>query len=164
MIFVSGRGMPGLSIAPTPVQEVWRPTLQHVAASEAGSRAAAANPSLLGVVPPRSVASTVAAVASALAAIPVLTTEVASEVTLVAPPPPAEAEEEGETELPASPGGELHGSPSRSELKAPGGDAARSESKRPLAARATEVVDIPSNDEADDMVELSVSSWELAVV
>ena len=36
--------------------------------------------------------------------------------------------------------------------------------ERPAAARATEVVEIPSDDEVDDMVELPVSSWELAVV
>jgi hypothetical protein len=80
----------------------------------------AVNPSLLGVVPPGSVASMVAAVAVALAAIPVVTAEVMSEVTLAAPPPPATVEEERETELPASPGGGLHGSPSWSELKALG--------------------------------------------
>ena len=31
-------------------------------------------------------------------------------------------------------------------------------------ARATDVVEIPSNDEADDAVELPMTSWELAVV
>ena len=124
----------------------------------------AVNPSLLGVVPPRSVASTVAAVASALAAIPVLTTEVASEVTLVAPPPPAEAEEEGETELPASPGGELHGSPSRSELKALEGDAAGVKLEDPSVPHQTEVVEIPFDNEADDVVELPALSRELVVV
>ena len=41
---------------------------------------------------------------------------------------------------------------------------ARAESERPTAAHATEVVDIPSDDEADNMEELSVSSRELAVV
>ena len=71
------------------------------------------------------------------------------------------AEEERETELPASPGGGLHGSPSRSELKAPGGDAAGIESERPSVARATEVVEIPSDYEADDVVELPVPSQEL---
>ena len=45
-----------------------------------------------------------------------------------------------------------------------GGDVAGIESERPTAARAIEVVDIQSDDEADDMVELPVSSWELAVV
>ena len=44
------------------------------------------------------------------------------------------------------------------------GAAAETESKRSAAARATVVVDIPSDDEADDMVELPVSSRELAVV
>jgi len=38
------------------------------------------------------------------------------------------------------------------------------ESERPAAARATEVVDILSDDEVDDMVELPVTSQELAVV
>ena len=41
---------------------------------------------------------------------------------------------------------------------------AGAESKRPAVAHATEVVDILSDDEADDMVELPVSSRELAVV
>ena len=82
----------------------------------------------------------------------------AAEVTLAAPPPPAAVEEEREIELPASLGGGLHGSPSWSEPKAPGGDVAGMESEGPTVARATEVVDIPSDDEADDMVELSVSS------
>ena len=92
------------------------------------------------------------------------TVEVASKVTLAAPPPPATTEEERETELPASPGGGLHGSPSRSELKALGGDVAGTESERPAAARAIEVVDILFDDEADDMVELPISSQELVVV
>ena len=98
---------------------------------------------------------------------------VASEVTLAALPPPATAEEERETKLPASSGGGLHGSPSWSEPKAPGESVARTESGRP-AAEATvhvnEVVDIPSDDEADIVAEplvspreLAVSPWELAV-
>jgi len=117
------------------------------------------NPSLSGVVPPRLVAGMVAA-----AVIPVLTMEVVLEVTLMAPPPPATAEEERETELPVSLGGGLHGSPSWSEPKVPGGDVAGTESERPVVARATEVVDILFDDEADDMVELSVLSRELALV
>ena len=120
---------------------------------------AAASPSLLGVV-----AATVTAAAAALAAIPMPTAEVMSEVTLAALPPSAAAEEERETELLASPGGGLHGSPSWSERKAPGGDVAGTELERPVVARATEVVDIPFDDEADDMVELSVLSRELALV
>ena len=38
------------------------------------------------------------------------------------------------------------------------------ELERPSAARLTEVVEIPSNDEANDVVELPVLSRELAVV
>ncbi|XP_066316626.1 uncharacterized protein [Miscanthus floridulus] len=132
----------------------------HVAVTGGGNRVAAASPFLPGVVLPGSIASTVAAAASALAAISVLTAEVASEVTLTTPPPPAAAEEERETELPASPGGGLHGSPSWSELKASVGDAAGTESERPAVAYATEVVEIPSDDEADDMVELAVGQSE----
>ena len=52
-IFVSDRGMPGLSVALTPVQEDWRPTLQRLAVSEGGSRVAATKPLLPGVTPPR---------------------------------------------------------------------------------------------------------------
>ena len=125
---------------------------------------AAVSPSLPRVVPPGSVVGTAAATVAILVAIPVLTVEVASEVTLAAPPPPAVAKEERETELPASPGGGLHGSPLPSEPKALVGDVAETESECPAAARAIEVVDIPSDDKADDMVELLVSSWELAVV
>ena len=36
--------------------------------------------------------------------------------------------------------------------------------ERPSTARATLVVEIPSDDEADVVVELLVPSWELAVV
>ena len=121
-------------------------------------------PSLPGVVPPGSVVGTAAAAALILAAIPVLTVEVASDVTLVAPPLPVAAEEERETELPASPGGGLHDSPAWSEPKALGESVARTESERSAAVLATEVVDIPSDDEADDMVEPSMSSRELAMV
>jgi len=96
--------------------------------------------------------------------IPMVTAKVTSEVTLAAPPPPAAVEEEKETEPPASPGGGLHSSPSQSELKTPRRDATGTESERPLAAHAMDVVEIPSNDEADDAVELPVPSRELAVV
>ena len=149
--------MTGLSIAPTPMQEAWRPTLQRVAVSGGGNRVAAASPSLLGAV-----AATAAAATAALAAIPVPSLEVASKVTLAALPPSAAAEEERETELPASLGRGLHGSPSRSTLKVPG-DAAGSEPKHLLVTHEDEVVDIPSDDEADD-VELPAPSQELAVV
>ena len=148
-----------LSIAPTPMQEAWRPTLQRVTVSGGGNRVAAASPSLLGVV-----AATVIAAAAALVVILVPTAEVASEVTLAALPPSIVVEEERETELPASPDGGLHGSPSWSKPKAPRGHVAGMESKCPAVAHTTEVVDIPFDDEAGDMVELLVSSWELAVV
>ena len=119
----------------------------------------AASPSLSGAV-----AAIVTAATSTLAAIPVPMAGAALEVTLVAPPPPVAVEEERETELPASPGRGLHGSPTWSEPKASLGDMVGMESERPAAARAIEVVDILSDDEADVMVELPVSSRELAVV
>jgi len=99
-----------------------------------------------------------------LVVIPVLMAEVALEATLAAPPPLAAAEEERETELPASPVGELHGSPLRLEPKAPEGDVAGMESERPAAACAPEVVDIPSNDEAKIVAKPPASPQELAVV
>ena len=98
-----------------------------------------------------------------LAAIPVTMAEVGSEVTLVAAPPP-DAAEEGEAGLPASPGGGPHGSPSWLELEVPGGDAARPEAERLPAAHEIEVVEIPSDGEAGDEVELPAPSQELAVV
>ena len=149
----------GLSIASTPMQETYRPTLQHVAVSNGGSRVVAVSPSLLGAV-----ATIVTAAALTLAVILVLTVGAASEVTLAAPPPSIAAEEERETELPASPGGGLHGSPAWSEPKALGESAVGTVSKCPMVVHATEVVDIPSDDEAGDMAEPPVSSRELAVV
>ena len=151
--------MTGLSIASTLVQEAWRPTLQRVVASSRGNKVAAMSPSLSGVA-----AATVTAAASALAAIPVPMAEVTSEVTLAALPPPAMAEEERETELPTSSGGGLHGSPLWSEPKVPGETTAGTESECPAAVHATEVVDIPSDEEVDDMAEPPVLSRELAVV
>ena len=141
------------------MQEAWRPTLLRAMASGGGNRVAAASPSL-----PRVVAPTVAEAASALASILVPSAGVTSEVTLMAPPPPATVEEERETKLPASPGRGLHGSPSWSEPKAPGENAARTESERPTAVHAREVVDILSDGEADDAAEPSVSLQELAAV
>jgi len=105
-----------------------------------------------------------ATVAMVLAVIPVVTTKASLVVSLMAPPPPVAAEEEKEPETPTSSGGGLHSSPSRSEPKALRGDMAGTESECLAVARATEVVDILSHDEADDMVELPVSSRELAVV
>ena len=69
--FDSGRMLMGLSIALTPVWEDWRPTLQRTVASDGESRVVAASPSLLGVVPPRSVASTAATAVSVLVVISV---------------------------------------------------------------------------------------------
>jgi len=117
---------------------------------------ATASPSLLGVVLAGSVASTAEAAAMVLAAIPVVTAKAALEVSLVAPPPPAAAEEERETGLPAL--------PSWSALVVSRGDVARTEPECLSVARETEVVEITSDDEADDEVELPVLSWELAVV
>ena len=76
------------------------------------SRMVAVRPSLLGVVPSRPIASTAAAAAMVMEAIPVVTVEVGSEETLVTPPPTVTAEERRETGLPASPNGGTHGSPS----------------------------------------------------
>jgi len=53
--------------------------------------------------------------------IPVVMVETELEVTLATPPTPVAAEEGKETELPASPDGGPHGSPSQSELEVSGG-------------------------------------------
>ena len=162
--FDSSRMLTRLSIAPTPMWEDWRPTLQRVVVSDGESRVVALSPSLPGAVPPRPIASTETAAATVLAAIPVVTAEAMSEVSLVAPPPPAMVEEERETRLPIPPSGGLRGSPSRSALEASGGDAARTELERLSVACAIEVVEIPSDDEAYDKVEPPMLSRELAVV
>ena len=133
--------------------------MQCVVASGGESRVVAVSPSLPRVVLPGSVASM-----AAVAAIPVVTTEATSEVSLVAPPPPAAVEEEKETETPTTLSGGLHGSPSWSELKTLEGDTAGIELERPSVAHETNVVEIPSDDEADDVVELPTPSQELAVV
>ena len=124
----------------------------------------AAGPSLPGVVPPEPVASTAAAAATVLAAILVVTAEAMSEVSLVAPPPPTTVEEERETGLPASPGGGLRSSPSQSALEVSGGGASGTEPERLSVAHETEVVEIPSDDKADDVMELPTLSQEMAVV
>ena len=76
----------GLSITPTPMQKVWRPTLQRAAVSGGGNRVVAVNPSLLGVVLPGLVASTAIAALTVLAAILVVTTEASLVLSLVAHP------------------------------------------------------------------------------
>ena len=93
-----------------------------------------------------------AAVASVFAVISVLMEMVASEVTLVA--------EARDTELPALPGRGSCGSPLPSEPKAPGEDVVGTGSGSPAAAQANEVVEIPSNDEADVSAEPSVPLWQ----
>ena len=101
-----------------------------------------------------------------MAANPVVTTDVGSEVTLVIPPPTAMAEEMRETRLPASPGGGTHGSPSWSELEGSGGDVARPEAEHPSTGRGVEIVKIPCSGEVGARVEPPVipPSQELAVV
>ena len=126
----------------------------------------AARPSLLGAAPLGSITSTAMATAAAtvLAVIQVVMTEATSEVSLVAPSPSAVVEEERETRLPALPGEGSHGSPSLFELEVLGRDVVGTESKRLPMARETEVVEISSDDEAANEVELPVPSQELAVV
>ena len=93
-----------------------------------------------------------------------MTAKAVLEVTLTAPPPPDEAEEERESKLLVLPGGGLHGSPLRSEPRASWEDVAGMGSERPVVARAPEVVEISSDDEADVVAELPASSRQLAVV
>ena len=75
---------------------------------DGASEARAARPSLMGVASSRLVVSTAVAV---MAAIPVVTEEAKSEVTLAVPPPPVMEEERRETGLPVSPSGGALGSP-----------------------------------------------------
>ena len=67
-------------------------------------------------------------------------------------------EEERETGLPASPGEGQHDSPSRSELEVLGGDAVGPEPKCLPVAHEIDVVEIPSDGEAGDEVELPMPS------
>ena len=112
---------------------------------------------LQGVAPLGSVTSMAAAAATVLAVIPVVMAEAASKVTLAAPPLSAAAEEERETGLPALPGDGPHGSPSWSEPKVLRG-VVGPEPECLSVARETKVVEIPSLDEADDVVELPAPS------
>ena len=133
-----------MSIAPTSVREAWRPTLQRVATSGGGSRMAAVSPSLSGAV-----AAIAMAAVSTLVVILMPTAGATLEVTLMVPPPPVAAEEERETELLASPGGGPPGSSLPPGPKAPEEGVAGTESGRPMAVHANEVVDILSDDEVD---------------
>ena len=81
----------------------------------------------------------------------------------MAPPPLVAVEEMREGELPISPGGGSHGLSLPSEPKAPEGSAAGTELGRLAVFHVNEVVDIPSDDEADVAAEPPVSPWELAV-
>jgi len=160
-LFDSGQMLTGLSITPAPMRVEWTPSLHQAAASGGESRPVEVRPSPLGVVPSQPVASTTAMEVMVVISV---AAEAASEVTLMAPPPPAVVEEEREIELPASPGGGLHGSPSQSKLEVSGGRCSWAELEHLPMAHKTEVVEIPSDDEADDEVEPSVLSRELAVV
>ena len=104
---------------------------------------------------------------TSLAAIPMPVVE----VTLAAPPLSVAVEETRGGELPTSPGGGLHDLSLPSEPKAPEGSMAGTELGHPTAFHANEVVEIPSDNEADTVAEppvspreLAVSPWELAVV
>ena len=128
-----------MSIAPTTVQETWKPILQRVTATR---------PSVPGMVPSGLAIEEAAALASVLAAISVLMAVVASEVTLTM--------EARESELPALPGRGSRGSPLPSEPKAPREDVVGPGSRVPVAVQVDEVVEIPFDDEADVLAEPSV--------
>ncbi|XP_066333952.1 uncharacterized protein [Miscanthus floridulus] len=91
-------------------------------------------------------------------------TEVASEVTLAAPPPPVAVEETRGDELPTLPSGGLHDLSLLSEPKALEESVAGTKLGRPAASHANVVVEIPSDDEADTVAEPAVSPRELVVV
>lgn len=93
------------------MREERRPSLQRVTTSGEGSRLAVARPSLLGVASSWPVMSTMPTVVVVMVVIPVVTVEVGSEVRLVVPPPTVAEVERRETELPTSPSGGVHGSP-----------------------------------------------------
>ena len=114
-------------------------------------------------MPPGAAADKAAAPAVMLATIPVPMVGVVSEVTLVAPPPPVMVEETRESKLPISPSGGTHGLTLSSEPKAPEGRATGTKLGCLAAFHVDEVVEIPSDDEANVVAESSVSLWELAV-
>ena len=141
--FDSGQILMRLSIAPPPMREEWRPTLQRVTMSGGESRVVAVRPSPTGEVPSRSVASMAAAAAEVMAAILAPMVEARLEVTLAIPPAPATAEETGEMGLPTLLGGGTRSSPSWSELLTSGGDMARPKAKQQPAGRGVKEVEIP---------------------
>ena len=71
--FDSGQMLMGLSTAPTPVREDWRPTLQHIVASGGESKVVAAGPSLPGAAPLGLVTNMAVAAVMVLVVIPVVT-------------------------------------------------------------------------------------------
>ena len=101
-----------------------------------------------------------------MAAIPVVTVEAGSEVTLAVLPPPVMEEERREIGLPVSPGGRAHGSPAWSELEGAKGAMARPEVEQPPMSHGVLVVDIPFDDEEDIGVEPPAipSSQELVMI
>ena len=125
---------------------------------------AAAKPSVPGVVPLGAAADNLTATATLLAAILVPMAGVASEVTLAALPLPVVVEETREGELPISPGGGTHGLSLPSEPKAPEGSVVGMELGCLAAFHMNEVVDIPSDDEAEVVADPPVLSWGLVVV
>jgi len=88
-----------------------------------------------------------------MAAIPMVTVEVESEVTLMVPPPMAAGEERRETGLPALPGGGAHGSPAWSEIEGFRGAMAKPEVVHPPVGHGVLAVDIPFSSEEDTRVE-----------
>ena len=95
--------------------------------SGGGSRLAAVRPSLEGVASSQLVMSMAAVAMVVMAAIPVVTAEVKSEVTLAVPPLTVVEEERRETRLPISHSGGVHGLPTWSELEGSGGATTRPE-------------------------------------
>ena len=88
-----------------------------------------------------------------MAAIPVVSVEAGSGVTLVVPPPLVVQEEKREARLPVSLGGGAHGSPTWSELEGAEGAMTRPEVEQPLASCGFLVVDIPFDGKEDTGVE-----------
>ena len=158
MVPISGQGMLGLSIASTSVQEAWRPTLQRVRRANVAAGWRQQGLPSRGCCP-RGGAADKAAAAAVLAVIPVPM----AEVTLVAPSPAVAVEETRESELPISPGGGTHGLSLPSEPKASEESVAMMELGRPVVSNANEVVEIPSDDEADLAARPPVSPRELMV-
>ena len=88
-----------------------------------------------------------------MVAIPMVTAEVRSEVTLMVPHPMVVEEERRETGLPVLPDGGTHGSPAWSELEGSGGAVARPEVEQPPVSHGVLAVDIPFDGDEDTRVE-----------